>query len=54
MFIKIGICHGLSRNERKCILCTQNVSESEYHLRNVVLCTNNLQRNTKSLPRGQI
>ena len=31
MSIETGRYKGMSRHERKCVLCTQNVGESEYH-----------------------
>jgi len=31
-FIETGKNNGTHRNERKCVLCTQNVCESEYHV----------------------
>jgi len=32
LFIETGRYNGTPRNERKCVLCTQNVCESEYRL----------------------
>jgi len=31
LFIETGRYNGTPRNERKCVLCTPNVCESEYH-----------------------
>ena len=31
LFIETSRYNGTPRNERKCVLCTQNVCESEYH-----------------------
>jgi len=31
LFIETGKYNGTPRNKRKCVLCTQNVCESEYH-----------------------